>query len=427
MKIGGFAKKYGLPIPTVRHYIDIGLLIPGKDGAQYAFEPKDFRDMEIINELKHAGFTLKELNNYINTLRMYDAQDSAQYEKLIPLLRKKEHALMGEKQKINDNIQLVSSKISDFENQDMKKEIDYNEGIHTDFLDLFACPRCGQPLRLEAATIFQSNIITGTLVCGCGYEAMIEDGFLLTDIHTDLDKDFSFVNDYFGDDKNAPYDCPFFEIIDEANAEYLSLQHKTREWIAQTLKSLPEKKHVILFPDLASLFLYLYHDEFYLKDSLIIVTGLSRKSMEGIREHLRKANARLKIATIISPDCTLPLAQESIDLMVDYLGSYSYSFYKNRIYLSYVGQYLSASATIVGSFDYYPNNAKTAAKINNTYINSVNPFPGIPQYKNTLSDQHFSILKELDLGNCRNPGEYFEYHIPGEMRHAFAYYAQRKE
>jgi DNA-binding transcriptional MerR regulator/uncharacterized protein YbaR (Trm112 family) len=427
MKIGCFAVKFGVPIPTIRHYIDIGLLIPRKDGAQYAFESKDIRDMELIDEMKRAGFSLKELNNYINTLRMYDAKDSALYEKLIRLLQKKEDALEAQKQKINANIHLVSSIISDFESKDAKTQIDCYEGIHTDFLELFACPNCGQPLRLEAATVFHSNIISGKLVCGCCYEAVIEDGFLLTDQCWDLDNDFSFINDYFGDDKPAPYDCPFFEIIDDANAEYLSLQHKTREWMNDTIKSIKDKRNVILLPDLASLFLYLYHDESYLKDSLIILTGLSKNSMAAVRQHLRKSNTQMKIAIIISPDCTLPLATGTVDLMVDYLGSYSYSFFKNKIYLSYVAKYLSSVASIVGSLDYYPNNSKTVRNINRTYDNAVNPFPGLSHYKTSLADKQFSVIKDASLGNSKNPGGYFEYHIAGDTRHTYAYHAKREK
>ena len=58
MKIGEFAKKFDTSVSTVRHYINLGLLVPEKDGFQYCFEDDDCREMEIITTMKRSDGSL---------------------------------------------------------------------------------------------------------------------------------------------------------------------------------------------------------------------------------------------------------------------------------------------------------------------------------------------------------------------------------
>lgn len=426
MKIGEFAKLHSTPIPTIRLYIDRGILIPKKNGSQYDFELRDHQDMEKVLSLKSCGFSLKEINNYINALRMYDTEDNAKYSKLIPILRKKEKKLIAERQCLDMNLQLVTSMIAEHEKNISEFKENYNEGIHTDFLDIFACPKCGQSLRLEKATIVKSNILAGELICSCGYHARIENGLFLVDPDNDLDCDSEFFTDYFGDDETATYDSSFFEIIDGANPDYLSLESKAREWINDALKERYHKNGIMLLPDIASLFLYLYNDQDYFDDSLIVLTGLSRNSMQPMREHLQRLGTKLKIATIISPDCSLPFASGTINCLIDYLGSYSYSFYKPTPYMTYINKYLSDSSLIVGSLDCYPKGSRTSKKINDTYRNSVSPFPGYMDHKKLLSSNGYIDPVFEYIGSTKDPAEYFEYHVMDDTRSVYAFSAVRK-
>ena len=67
MKIGEFSKKFNVSVSTVRHYINLGLLVPEKDGFQYRFTASDCKEMEIIISMKDAGFNLNELKSLWNT------------------------------------------------------------------------------------------------------------------------------------------------------------------------------------------------------------------------------------------------------------------------------------------------------------------------------------------------------------------------
>lgn len=427
MKIGEFAKKYNIPISSIRHYINLNILMPERNGSQYNFQPNDHRDMDTVNLLKSGGFSLKEISTYINTLRFYDPNDNSKYVKLLSLLQKKESELLSKRQTLEENLQFVSEMINDYSKELTSEDINCNDGIHVDFLDYLACPKCGTHLQLENASILHSEILSGVLSCSCGYTAHIEDGFIFTDIKRDLDADSDFFDDYFGEDRGTDYDTSFFEANNNASPEYLALQYKAREWINNSIKSNIPCSRVILIPDVASQFLYLYNNQKYFNDTLIIITGLSKRSVNKMRNHLRSLNIKSKIAVIISPDCTLPLLHGCIDLLVDYLGSYSYSFYKSQPYISYVEPYLSGESFIIGSIDYFDRNSRSVQAINTTYKDSLSPMPDYIQNKRLLSEYGFTIDENELIGSCVFSGNYFEYHMSGEKRYSHGYCAKRNQ
>ena len=55
MKIGELSRITGVNIPTIRYYIDLGLLVPEQAGKQFLFNEKDLKSLELIN--KYKAFT----------------------------------------------------------------------------------------------------------------------------------------------------------------------------------------------------------------------------------------------------------------------------------------------------------------------------------------------------------------------------------
>lgn len=423
MKIGKFAKMHNLPISAVRHYINLGILMPERTDAQFNFRDQDNKDMEIFSILKNAGFTLKEISIYINTMRVYEPTDTSLYIQLLSLLRKKEIDLLHEAQQLQDQLKLTAELIKDCTKKYESKEKKNKYGIHVDFLDYFACPHCGGALLLENAVISQNHIKQGIFKCSCGYTSYINDGLLIADVNTNLDKDRQFITDYFGKDEESYNDFPTFDSLNNSTPEYLTIQYKAREWISSILAKTNNSGKVILFPDVASHFVYLYHDHPYFKDSLIIVAVPSKRIAKIFYDHLHTLESTLKIALVVSPNGILPFRNSCIDTMIDYLGSYSYSFFQSTPYISCVKKYLSSSCTIIGALDYFERNSHSYRAVKTNYPNSLQPMPDFKAYKQLLAKEGFIITDNEMIGSCNSSGDYYEYHIYGDPRYSHTYMA----
>lgn len=65
MRTGEFAALHNITYDTIRHYLEMGLLVAEKEGGHYRFGPQDSKDLERINELKSLDFTLSEIQTIL--------------------------------------------------------------------------------------------------------------------------------------------------------------------------------------------------------------------------------------------------------------------------------------------------------------------------------------------------------------------------
>lgn len=69
MRIGVFARKFGVPPSTIRYYVQLGLIIPDIQNNQHLFHEKCLRDMEQVMEHKRMRFSLEEIHELITLNR----------------------------------------------------------------------------------------------------------------------------------------------------------------------------------------------------------------------------------------------------------------------------------------------------------------------------------------------------------------------
>ena len=70
MKIGEFARKYGIPKDTIRYYIRLGLLLPHIVGSQLDFSPTDGQDLLHILQFKQMRMNLADIRSLLYLRRM---------------------------------------------------------------------------------------------------------------------------------------------------------------------------------------------------------------------------------------------------------------------------------------------------------------------------------------------------------------------
>lgn len=434
MKIGPFSEKNNVPVSTVRYYISEELLIPKKNGAQYDFDERNEREMQLLNELRQMNFSMDEMKKFISIIRMLDPRDELRYLRLRDVFEEKKKALMLQVKGLHDNINQIEAKMAQLKMEESVlavkghgKSSNNASGISTDFLTILRCPECGQSINLENIQIYENEILSGNLICRCGYKGTIENGIVNIDPEIDLDADETFVDDYFGESSaiNQNY-CIQYEGFLSAKTDFLNIQHRAREWIDDAIIDLGLSPKVVLFPDIASLFLYLHTDAEYLKNAKIIVMGISRKGVEASRRHLETIGADLKVMYVVSPSNRLPVKEKSIELVVDYLASFNYAFFYERPLYEYIDKYCSEQAVITGCTTHYPKGSASIKNIENNYTNSMKPFVTLSTVLDTMRNHGYQILAQDKIGHCTALTEFFDYHVTGELHQIYAFCAKRQ-
>lgn len=441
MKIGEFSQKFNVPIATVRHYIKLGLLVPEKDGFQYSFTESDCREMEIIIEMKAAGFKLNELNRYLSIFRFYNKDDYLLYEKLITSLDAKKSSLYEERRKINKYISLINEKIEELESNSsnaMNKSADpYSmaditgstplPGFPINAVNLLCCPHCQSKMDISGVDISGTSIINGSLSCCCGYQATIRDGIMYTDGITDLENDPEFLEWYFGEENLITNeDGMILMAMNECSDQFLINMHKDSRWIHRELKNFDSSEKTILFPDISLQYLYNYYDNDKIDDCTLLVTALSEKTIHTMRQHIANANPNLNIAYIINQNGQLPLKQKCIDIIIDYIGTTNLGFFSKEHYFDTITPYISDDAIITGAIDYYSKGRKSLSKIHQTYSHASPKVMTLEFTKDALQNNSFEIEKFEKISEGYDPGSFFEYHTPGDIRCNMVYLATRK-
>lgn len=439
MKIGEFSKKFDISVSTVRHYINMGLLVPGKDGFQYCFEDADCSEMEIIIAMKNAGFKLSEMSKYLSLFRFYNKDDYLLYEKLLDYLRGKKASLYDERHQINSYIRIVDKKIKEIENSSIytagrtsgaSTESSYGQltGFPLEAVNLLYCPQCKSRLSLSGVDIIGDSITAGRLTCSCGYQAELRNGMVFTDILKDLDNDDKFLHNYFGEENiSINEDGLLLMAMDENSNEYMTNLHKSGMWMHKELSSMKLKNKVILFPEASMQYLYSHCDGNDIRSNIFLVTSPSERTIQTMRQHIANAAPDLKIAYIINQDGRLPLREGCIDVIIDYMGTCNLGFFEKRHYLEMIAPCIAPKAVIVGTVEYYKKGSDSLRRVHELYSDAAPDVLTSDFLKNALKDNRFEIKKSKKISEGYDPGRFFEYHVPGNIRTNMVYMASRDE
>lgn len=433
MKIGEFAKKHDVAASAVRFYIELGLLIPRKNGSQHVFTSADDAEMTIIKELKKLGYSLKEMQKYISTVRLYQENDSALNESLITLLTDKEDALLKQKEEIETYICRIHDKAASLQQNTTKSKAEQNDvasapyvTMPITFIPMLQCPYCGKSLQMKNAEIIDNGIKTAALSCSCGYNAEIRNGMLFTGTLYDYETDSDFNRWFFGVHREAPtYEDIFFESSSHSTPELMILQHKALLYLQEHIRQMNPHRHTIIVPDIACHQLYKLHNEPYIKESLILVITFSHSSVVPIQKYLNGLD--LNILYVINQDGNLPFKKETADAVIDYTGILNFSFFNSTSFLELFSPYIKPGAELLAFTECYETNAKSLDIIRKNYKFSDPSIMTWKGLKNSLTQCGFELTEKVILGSCGTPGEYWEYHHPDDKRHAICYKAKKSK
>ncbi len=349
MRIGEFAKMYGVSRDTVRYYVELGLLLPDRKTPQFQFAQRECRDMEIILRMKNQRFSLDEIHRYLDIQRVSTMVEPDSIRETMELLEGKREELKRE----IDSLRLIRTEIDqDIRNIARERETGRVSGVPLAALNLLTCPHCGSPLRLKGASLDSRFVYEGTLYCGCGYQIRIEDGIVCTD------------NLYTG-----AYDSPDLErrLYHHVSRDFGTLFQKCADETLDVLGRIGLKGKIVLEGHVNSYF-FLYSNFSRLEtDCLYVLTDKYPETLRMYKRNIDQLNLDLNILYLADASVNWPLRRESVDVLVNFTGDNEHSLYFKTPYIRDVKPFLKRDARVVGAALGYHSGARSLQNLAEKY------------------------------------------------------------
>lgn len=401
MKIGSFAKLFNVSIDTIRYYIELGLIIPEKKGAQFHMNESCINDMELIVELKALHFSLKEIQKFLSYKRLTNNIDLSYYQKL--LLEKKKMFLQ-EKKEINKIIRHLDEKIQSI-NQPTNAYT--STGVPISFVSLLYCPSCNVPLTISDASILNSCILEARLTCSCGYISFIKDGIIIT-----------------SNIEESPYCILNDETMNEFTPNFVSLREKGELWISKLLRKHNLANKVVIETSIdISVSLPKYISSFD-QNTFFIFCGFSLTMINKLKVFIEKNNPKLNVIFIQNTDYNLPLKHGAIDIVIDSLTTNEFCSYKDVFPITLLRNYINQGTKIIGNYLYYHEGSASLRNFRSLYPNAHQHVLYSDYLESNLEKEGLQIHSQTIIGSTDNPGVFLDYHEKGEKINLLGYFAE---
>lgn len=402
MKIGRFAKYNNLSIDSIRHYMNLGLIIPQKQGGQYEFDERCKKDLDDILTFKGMGFTLNEIKSIFFFKRLGKLTSYQENEYYRDFFINKHNKITAQIEELKGIRAKLEDRIKEMESKKSYKRLKL--GIDIKALTLFRCPKCGSDMVLSDGLISSNQVMNGKLECSCGEKYMIDDGILLVKQNTE-DGEFN-------------YDIA--EYIVSTDPEYLDNVCNNMEWIYKRLSFNQFKEKILI--ELGSglgFFLRLIYGDLP-DDCIYIAIDHDLRIHRALKEMLERSGIRKNIIFICSDFLEIPICNASVDVVLDLSGTSNYSFEHSEFLLKLVDRYVKRSAVLIGSYILFKNFSSkskiSAAYRKNFVVNNV---------KEEIKSLGYKVTDERISEFVEHGGKYEDYFKENEKVFTYIFIGER--
>ncbi|MDO4553439.1 MAG: MerR family transcriptional regulator [Bacillota bacterium] len=410
MKIGTFARKFGLNVSTVRFYVNNGLLVPDKGGGQYEFGSQCVEDMKNILKYKQYRFSIEEIQLLFFMEKASRFQDEIVLEVCADILQQKRSALLQERDQLDRCIEELEAEIENLPAPAVREPSE--GGVPFSYIPYLYCPHCQVPLQLDSASLANSRLKKGRLWCECGYAAEIEDGVVLTRGHT--------VETPFRAFDNVG---SVSAVLDQYSRHYRMLMEKTYVWLySQMTKLLEEPCHILAGPFTLN-FLLEYITKLGTEHTYIIFDP-SLKRINKLRQYLSACDHN-NIIYVAGTGAELPVKKGSVDLYIDDYSTTNSLFTYNSFGTENTGPLLKRNGAAMGIFSSYKHAPRSIRNFRIKHPDFAPEKMDMGRLKHCWQEQGLEWIAEKHIGDT-TPGEsHYEEDADGEWVKVYGYLARK--
>ncbi|WP_413303820.1 MerR family transcriptional regulator [Bacillus sp. 1P10SD] len=405
MRIGHFGKVNGISHDTIRHYMELGLIVPEKQGGHYYFDASCQNDLELILELKGMGFHLNEIKmifHYKNLGQLTEYERDAFYQSLFldkyEKLEQEIKNLIEMKDRLKGKVDQLSTSSSGSSN---------TFGIELSVLDMLKCNKCAVSLTLQNGIIKKNQIVEGKLTCHCDQVYLIEAGILRVGNAIESNKQISLLN-------NIP------EYIQETDPLYLENMNKGLHWSKRKLGQMDLHRKVIL--ELGSgvgFFLRNIYQELP-EDCLYIAVDHSLERHQFLKSLLERSGSKKNLLFVCADFLDIPLSNQTVDIVIDYSGTSNYSFEHEAFLLREVDSLIKLDAYLLGTYLTFKNfSYKSKIEVNYRDHFSVNSI------KKNIEELKYKTIEDRLSETITKGGKYEDFFVQGEEISTYTFFGKR--
>ena len=411
MRIGDFAKKYGMNVTAVRYYIENALLTPQRKNNQYIFDQNCINDMDKILEYKECGLTLEEIELLFFLEKTSKFQDETVLQIVQDLFEEKIGVFKEEQSKIQKSIELLEGQLKKFSSIQVQKQDETSTGIPFSFIPYLYCPKCGMPLSMDNTKIQNGHLHAGEMTCSCGYHAVISEGIILCDDHEE-DTPFKWFNNVDS----------VYSATDEYSGVYRILLDKGSLYMYQNMPE-SEFPQMVMFGPFTCNCLLRFCNDFDKKNTYVVIDP-SLKRIKRLRDYL--SDSGLQLIFMAGGIGEIPLRKGSIDIyMDDYSVTNSLCTYGSFIY-DRIHAFLKDTGVLIGLVGDYKDAPKSVQNIKKDHPDY--PADKMPpsKFKANMKMNGFELQEMKMVGSTHGNEMHFPRNEVGEQVSMLGYTAIKK-
>lgn len=380
MRIGEFAQKHSITQDTIRHYLDMGLLVAEKKGGQYKFSEADSKDVDKILELKQLDFSLIEIQKLLMFQRLSGANTDVFRNFYLSFLEEKKNEVTNGLLKYNKMNTFIKDKIKEIRAEDLKSG--EKLGLPMSSIGILRCPTCQDSLNVSDGIIDKNMITAANINCKCGYKAIIKNGIFIDEMA---------VRTKLQNGKKMPTKE---EYLENSSPAYVNFLYKGMATLTEHIQKYGKEPKYILELDNCVGFFLLQHIKYLPSNATYILIDYDIDRMEQLKKNLEMYYKHKNFIFLCCDFNRLPLVNSSIDIVVDFCMTRTYEQSTGEFLLDIILPLLKQDGLLAASYLTFGSNSNRNLKLSP----EINEYIDKDKILKKLANSHLTTMDVIDIG-----------------------------